>query len=117
LGFLVIKLKKTLDAFGASIFKDVMKDEVERLDIQLLPLQAGLSQGSYVSENKFTTMILGVSEKTGVILANASIFYTSIIAGCNCADDPSPIEEQTEYCEVQFKINKKTAAATVKLLV
>jgi hypothetical protein len=113
----MIKLKKTLDAFDAPTFKDVMKNEVEHLDIQLLPLQAGLSQGSYVSESKFTAMILGVSEETGVILANASIFYTSIIAGCNCADDPSPIEEQTEYCEVQFKIDKETAATTVKLLV
>jgi hypothetical protein len=113
----IIKLKKTLDAFDAPTFKDVMKDEVESLGIQLLPLQAGLTHGSYVSESKFIAMILGVSEETGVILVNASIFYTSIIAGCNCADDPSPIEEQTEYCEVQFKINKETAEATVNLLV
>jgi hypothetical protein len=112
----MIKLKKTLDAFNAPTFKHVMKDEVERLDSQLLPLQAGLSQGSYVSEKQFTAMILDVSDKSGVILANASIFYTSIIAGCNCADDPSPVDEQTEYCEVQFEINKETAKATVKLL-
>ncbi len=93
-----------------------MKGEVEHLDARLLPLQAGLSQGSYVSERQFSAMILGISEQTGVIFARAGIFYTSIIAGCNCADDPSPVDEQTEYCEMQFEINKETAEATVKLL-
>ncbi len=86
------------------------------MNAQLLPLQEGLSQGSYVSESKFSAMILGVSEEAGVIFARAGFFYTSIIAGCNCADDPSPVEEQTEYCEMQFEINKKTAEVTVKLL-
>ena len=112
----MIKLKKTLDALNAPTFKHVMKDEVERLDSQLLPLQAGLSQGSYVSESKFTAMILDVSDKPEAILVNAGIFYTSIIAGCNCADDPSPVDEQFEYCEIQFEINKETAESTVELL-
>ena len=61
-------------------------------------------------------MILGASEEAGIIFARAGIFYTSIIAGCNCADDPSPVDEQTEYCEIQFEINKKTAETTVQLL-
>ena len=113
---LVIKLTKTANAWGAPDFKDVMKDEVECLNPQLLPLQAGLSQGSYVSERPFSTMILGVSESAGIILARAGFFYTSIIAGCNCADDPSPVDEQTEYCEMQFEINKETAGSTVELL-
>ena len=112
----MIQLTKTLNAWGAPTFKDVMKGEVEHLDAQLLPLQAGLSQGSYVSDRQFTAMILGVSNEAGIIVARAGFFYTSIIAGCNCADDPSPIDEQTEYCEMQFEINKETAGATVKLL-
>ncbi len=110
------KLTKSLDAWGTSTFKGVMKDELEHLDAQLLPLQAGLSQGSYVSERQFSVMILGASEEAGIIFARAGIFYTSIIAGCNCADDPSPVDEQTEYCEIQFEINKKTAETTVQLL-
>ena len=112
----MIQLTNTLNAWGAPTFKDVMKDEVEHLDAQLLPLQAGLSQGSYVGEKQFSVMILGASEEAGIILARAGFFYTSIIAGCNCADDPSSVEEQTEYCEMQFEINKKTAEVTVKLL-
>ena len=112
----MIKLTKTVDAWDTPDIRQVIKGEIEHLDSQLLPLQAGLSLGSYVSENKFSVMILGVSEEAGIIFARAGFFYTSIIAGCNCADDPSPVEEQTEYCEMQFEINKETAEATVKLL-
>lgn len=110
------KLIKSLDAWGTPTFTDILKGELEDLDAQFFPLQQALSQGSYVSESKFFAMILGVSEEAEVVLARAGIFYTSIIAGCNCADDPTPVDEQTEYCEVQFEINKETAEATVKLL-
>ena len=93
-----------------------MKVEVDQLDAQLLPLQAGLSQGSYVSERKFTSMILSNTETPGAIVVSVGAFYTSIIAGCNCADDPSPVDEQTEYCEMQFDINKLTSKAVITLM-
>ena len=44
------------------------------------------------------------------------IFYAGIIVGSCCDSDPTPVCEQTEYCEVQFNINKLTAEATVALL-
>jgi len=81
-----------------------------------LPLQEGLTQGSSVSTSKFSAMIISDSEEADSLNVKAGIFYKSVIAGCNCADDPSPIDEQTEYCEVRFEINKETAETTVKLL-
>ena len=62
-------------------------------------------------------MIILVADDEGFIHVKAGIFYSGIIAGCSCADDPTPVDEQNEYCEVQFEINKKTAEATVALLV
>ena len=112
----MICLPNTTKSWGVLSFKAVFKAEVELLDSQLLPLQQALMQGSYVSESKFSAMVLGFSEEAGIIFARAGIFYTSIIAGCNCADDPSPVDEQSEYCELQFEINKVTTEATVKLL-
>ena len=112
----MIKLVKTLNSWGAPAFNDVMKLEVEHLDAQLLPLQQGLTRGGSVADSKFNAMILGVSEESDIVRAKAGIFYTSVIAGCNCADDPTPVDEQAEYCEVQFTINKQTAETTVSLL-
>jgi len=86
------------------------------LDAHQLPLQQGLTQGSSIGESKFSVMVIGDAEEADSLNVKAGIFYKSVIAGCNCADDPSPIDEQTEYCEVQFEINKETAEATVKIL-
>ncbi|OGI38548.1 MAG: hypothetical protein A2V91_05890, partial [Candidatus Muproteobacteria bacterium RBG_16_64_10] len=92
------------------------KKEIEQLDANLFPLQQGLSAGNYVLGDKFSVMILGVSEDEGFIHAKAGIFYNSILAGCACADDPTPISELSEYCEVRLDIDKKTAETTVVLL-
>ena len=61
-------------------------------------------------------MILNTTEENDSIQIKAGIFYTGIIAGCSCSDDPSPTDEQNEYCELQFIINKNTAETSVNLL-
>lgn len=111
----MIHLTKSLNAWGTSEFKAVIKQEIEQLDTGQLPLQQGLSVGNYVVGDKFTVMVLGVSEEDNFIRARAGVFYTSVIAGCSCADDPTPISELSEYCEVQLDIDKKTAETTVTL--
>jgi len=86
------------------------------MDAGQLPLQQGLSTGSYAIDDKFNVMIISVSEVVGSIRVKAGIFYSGIIAGCSCADDPTPVNEESEYCVVQLDINKQTAATTVVLL-
>ena len=61
-------------------------------------------------------MIISVADEGSIIRAMAGIFYTGIIAGCSCADDPTPVNEESEYCEVQLDIDKATAETTVVLL-
>ncbi len=112
----MIRLTKVLNAWGVSDFKETLKHEVESMDADLLPLQQGLSQSSYTSGENFCVIVLDVSEESDFIRAKTGIFYTGIIAGCSCADDPTPVNEITEYCEVQFDINKKTADTVVTLL-
>lgn len=112
----MIRLTKTLSAWGTPVFKDILKEEIEQIDAGQLPLQQGLSTGSYAIDSKFNAMIIGVSEEAGFIRAKAGIFYSGIIAGCSCADDPTPVNEESEYCVVQLDINKLTAETTVTLL-
>lgn len=112
----MIKLPKALAAWDSPDFNAVMEVEIENLDVSMLPLQQGMSQSSYVSDDKFNVMIIGVSDEDSFIRVKAGIFYSGVIAGCNCADDPTPIDEQPEYCEVEFDIDKTTAETTVRLL-
>jgi len=112
----VIRLSKTLNAWGTPDFEDTLKQEIAQLGAEQLPLQQGLSTSSYAVDNKLDVMVLNVSEEAGLIRAKAGIFYTGIIAGCSCADDPTPVNEQNEYCVVQLDIDKMTAETTVTLL-
>jgi hypothetical protein len=111
----MIQLSKTLNAWGTPEFEEVLKREIEQLDAGQLPLQQGLSTGSYAVDRSLSAMIISVSEDADVIHAKAGIFYTGIIAGCSCADDPTPVDENSEYCELQFTIDKVTADTTVSL--
>ena len=81
-----------------------------------LPLQQALSTSSHVTDSQRTVTIIRVSDGENLIHIKAGIFYSGIIAGCSCADDPTPIDEQNEYCVVQIEINKQTAEATITLL-
>ena len=112
----MIRLTKTLNAWGTPDFKDILKKEIEQMGAGQLPLQQGLSTGSYALDSKLSAMIIGVSERADFIQVKAGIFYSGIIAGCSCADDPTPVNEENEYCVVQLDINKLTAETTVTLL-
>lgn len=112
----MIKLKQTAQVSDSDEAKDIAKMEIEKIEPALLPLQQGLTHSSYVGNTSFKVVILNISKENKIIKVKAGIFYTGIIAGCSCSDDPSPIDEQTEYCELLFSINKKTADTTVSLL-
>lgn len=112
----IVRLEAALKAWSTDNFPEVFKQEIEQLGGWLLPLQQGLSQGSYVSEDPINIMIIGVTDDDNSIVVKAGIFYSSIIAGCNCADDPTPVDTIPEYCIAQFQINKSTAETRVDLI-
>lgn len=105
-----------LAAWPSPAFKDAMKAEIEALDPGLLPLQQGLRLSSYANPDSVAAVILAVAEVPARLRVKAGLFYTGIIAGCSCADDPTPVDVINEYCEVLFEIERNTAAASVALV-
>jgi len=112
----VFKLVESAQAWGKPEFSAVLKEEIERLDPDLLPLQKGLSKTSYIAGGPKDVVFISAKDSTDKIDVRVGIFYAGINAGSCCADDPTPVEEETEYCEVQLAINKKTAETEVVLL-
>jgi hypothetical protein len=113
---MTIRLEKTVLAWGTPGFNDALRSEVEQLNADLLPLQAGLTAGSHVLDKARRALIITAAESAGAIRARVGIFYNSIIAGCSCADDPTPVDELNEYCEVTIDIDMTTAEAQVTLM-
>ena len=113
-------LERSLKAWNTPDFNDVFKHEVSKLDERSLPLQAGLSYSSIaISDNLSATVLESrevCNDGNDYIYVKAGLFYEGMIAGCNCSDDPSPIDKTTEYCEAIFHIDMQTAQTTVSLL-
>jgi hypothetical protein len=112
----MIRFDKALHAWNTPEFAAVLKEEIEHLDADLLPLQQGLARSSHVAPRRPGAMIIGVTADGDFIHARAGIFYAGIIAGCSCADDPTPVDEIDEYCEIAIGIDRRTAEATITLL-
>lgn len=111
----MIRLPESLAAWGTPGFDATLKSELERVDADALPLQQGLSASSYTTDSAFEVMVIGASAREDAIKAKVGIFYAGIIAGCSCADDPTPVEENAEYCEAEVAIDRRTGQATVSL--
>lgn len=112
----ILRLVHAADAWGTPEFQNALKQEIEHLGAEQLPLQQGLARCNYALDNRVSAMIISSCEDGGIIHAKAGLFYTGIISGCSCADDPTPVEEQTEYCVVKIDIDRKSAEATITLL-
>lgn len=112
----MIQMTNVLNAWGTPVFSDVLKRSLEQLDADQLPLQQGLTQSIYTTGANRKVEVLDVSDDADFIHAKTGIFYSGMIGGTNCEDDPGPNAEVSEYCEVEVDIDKKTAEAKVKLL-
>lgn len=109
-------LCKSLENLHTDDFEVILAQEVAALGIDHLPLQQGLSRSSYALDDNLRVMILKTEETSEAILVKACLFYEGIIAGCSCADDPTPIDRQPEQCEIEININRRTAEASVSLV-
>jgi len=110
-----MRLEQALRAWGTPDFNSVLCREIAR-NASLLPLQQGLSIGNYVIEAPVTVAVHSIAETKESIRIKAGIFYQSVIGGCSCADDPTPVSEINEYCQVQLDIDKNDAATSVRLV-
>ncbi len=112
----MIALTESLRAWGTPEFTLRFKTEVERLPAEQLPLQQGLQHTSYVSSEPFSVMVLAASDEPHLIHVKAGAFYSGIIAGCSCVDDPTPMSTIAEHVVLQFDIDKRDGSTTVTLL-
>lgn len=111
----MIHLEKSLAAWSTPAFKATLQQEIEALDPDLLPLQEGLSQSSHVVADNLAAIVLSTHETPDALLVQVGLSYAGIIAGCSCADDPTPVNEIDEYCVVDIRIDRHNGAAAISL--
>lgn len=93
--------------------KQEIKLELLNLEPGSLPLHLATTQGGIVNESNLGLTILSCSDMTDDIVIKAGVFFTEVIGGCNCDDDPIEIPA---YCLISISINKTTAHAVFNLI-
>lgn len=108
-------LPRSALVWGSPSFRPTLVEEIQALGSHhpaLHPLlQAGLTQTSAVAEAPLGVHVLSSQEAAGLIHVHLGVFYEGIIAGCSCADDPSPVDTITEHCELLLGIDPGTGKA------
>ncbi len=109
-------LTRSLQAFGTPDFETTLKQELAGLGPDALRLQQGLMVGSVSLGRDIEVMLLRVREEPGRLAVRAGIFFTSVLGGCACADDPTPEEESNEYCELELEIDRSTGETRIAIV-
>lgn len=109
----MIRLPRSLQAWQSPAFDATLKQEIEQLGAAQLPLQSCLTTCSYALDDAYSVMVISAGLNAGQIETRIGVFFSGIVAGCSCADDPTPVERQPEYCELRLLIDASTADATI----
>lgn len=112
----MLRFPRAVAAWPSSGFKSILKAEIEAQEPGELPLQAALAFTSHVSDRPLGATILAVEVTADRLTVKAGLLFAGLIAGCSCADDPTPVDEVSEYCEVLFEIERADGRASVALL-
>lgn len=111
----MVRLPLSLLAWGQPRFKEVFLDELRQFGPAVLPLQEGLAHSSYALDDDVRVSVLDRDESGTTLAVKIGIFYQGIVPGCSCADDPTPVEPQNEYCEAWVSIDLGTGEARIEL--
>jgi hypothetical protein len=112
-----LTLTRSAAAWNSAEFGVTLADEVGALGphhAALRPLlQAALTQTSAVADAPVSVQILRLDKTADRVRLRLGLFYAGVIAGCNCADDPTPVDTITEHCELLLDLDPATGRATL----
>ena len=109
-------MTKLLDALQQSqpgVFEKALKHELENLPAGTLPLEKGTNRGGFVDDSDISVNVISVIQDENSIQTKVGVFFTEIIAGCGCGDDPMT---ENAYCEMQISIDRTTFAAKFEVI-
>ncbi len=105
-----------LRALGTPAFEPFLIAAIKTLGVRGLPLQKALTQGSVALDDDLSVRVLACLPQTNpteaalpsVLSYKIGVQYTSMISGCSCIDDPTPMSRLPEYCEFILNIDRVT---------
>jgi len=95
------------------MFAQTLQKEIRGLKSGSLPLHKATSQGGHVNDSNISVTVLAAKDLGNTISIKAGVFFSEVVAGCNCGEEPM---EHSAYCEMQITIDKNTADALFEIV-
>lgn len=105
-----VRLQQCLGLTDAQAFARSLAAALRALPRGTLPLDAGCDQGGRVDDSDISVSLLDNAEGPERITARVGVFFTEIVGGCNCGDDPL---EVNAYCILEVTIDRSSGVATI----
>lgn len=105
-----LELPETLAALDTPAFAEVLQRELAA-QAERLPLQEALQRTDRALTDGIRVVPLQVEKGEGEVRIKVGIFYQGILAGSCCADDPTPVEPEVEYCELTVLVKARNRSA------
>jgi hypothetical protein len=74
-----------------------LQQKLGALPASQFDLQQALQRGSFALPETLRVSILSIERQGVTARIRINLFFKSVIAGCNCADDPTPADTLDEY--------------------
>ena len=105
-----INLESCLSARDEKVLAQTITRALEALPPEDLPLHAYCSQGGWVEGSPLAVSVLELRPDTHCILARVGVFFTELVGGCNCQDDPAKVNA---YGVFEIRIDRISGLARV----
>jgi len=111
----MLRFPRTAGAASDEI-EATFKAELAATPADALPLQQGMAHGSVADGETLSAMVIRTEVESRRIRLYAGLFFASVVAGCACHNDPTPMGNESEYVEAVFQIERPGGATRVSLL-
>jgi len=111
-GVPVTSLDKSLRAWNTAAFAATLKADLLDLGAGVLPLHEAAA-GGCIDEGDVEITVLGSSASATEIHACVGVFFSEVIGGCSCGDEPSA---NNAYCELRVSIDKGNGLARFEVV-
>lgn len=108
----MVTMMNSLRCWNSAAFEQALKEEMEALRGDVLPLAQAVGRGNRVYDNDLGVTLLEAAEFEEYIEARVGVFFAEIISCVSCGEG-DPIDEA--YCELEVRIDRQSGEAQFRL--
>ncbi len=108
----MIRFDKVLKSWGSEDFTEQLQQTICALG-DALPLKDCCKHSGVIDFETIKPIILSSAESDSSVQIKLGVFFSEILSGCACSDDPSQAQMlENGYCELEMLIDKASKQAS-----